>query len=549
MKRPLSKRFSFLLAAALVVEMLAVPASVGAADAAQAIIAGAPAGGPTVDLLIGARPGRGAGVAALTARFGTRDKGSVRGLQVRRLRIPAAEVAALERTLAADPSVAYVEVDGTVKAAVVPNDPYYTQGLDWGLPLIGAPAAWDTSTGAAGPIIAVIDTGVDATHPDLGGRVLPGIDLVNNDMDASDDHGHGTHVAGIIAATGNNGLGGAGVCWGCRILPVKALDASGSGSYSVLASAITWAADHGARIINMSLGGYTTSTTLNAAVSYAQSRGIVVVAAAGNDGVTTRFYPAAFAGVVAVGASTADAALIGFSNRGTDWVDVAAGACSMSTTPGATYTNMCGTSMATPFVSGSLGLLLAADPNATATEALAAIESSAGPQLTDTTAFGLVHLDAALTALLAVPRPTATPTVAPTATPSPDPTATPDPNATPPPEPTPTPTTVPTPTPTTGPAPVAAPAFVTRSASLTRVPRALVVLTRAGTSLLTLANPRRAYLVLTLKRGGILVWRRTTRASAIHWTIYVRTATYTLTVSRPGSHVATGTVFFRYRPR
>jgi outer membrane biosynthesis protein TonB len=205
--------------------------------------------------------------------------------------------------------------------------------------------------------------------------------------------------------------------------------------------------------------------------------------------------------------------------------------------------------MATPFVSGSLGLLLAADPNATATEALAAIESSAGPQLTDTTAFGLVHLDAALTALLAVPRPTATPTVAPTATPSPDPTATPDPNATPPPEPTPTPTTVPTPTPTTGPAPVAAPAFVTRSASLTRVPRALVVVTRAGTSLLTLANPRRAYLVLTLKRGGILVWRRTTRASAIHWTIYVRTATYTLTVSRPGSHVATGTVFFRYRPR
>ncbi|MEA2632397.1 MAG: thermitase, partial [Chloroflexota bacterium] len=330
MKRPLSKRFSFLLTAALVVEMLAVPARVGAADAAQAIIAGAPAAGPTVDLLIGARPGRGAGVAALTARFGTRDKGSVRGLQVRRLRVPATDVVALERTLAADPSVAYVEVDGTVKATVVPNDPYYTQGLDWGLPLIGAPAAWDTSTGASGPIIAVIDTGVDATHPDLGGRVLPGIDLVNNDSDASDDHGHGTHVAGIIAATGNNGLGGAGVCWGCRILPVKALDASGSGTYSVLASAITWAADHGARIINMSLGGYTTSTTLNAAVVYAQSRGIVVVAAAGNDGVTTRFYPAAFAGVVAVGASTADAALIGFSNRGTDWVDVAAGACSMS---------------------------------------------------------------------------------------------------------------------------------------------------------------------------------------------------------------------------
>ena len=200
-------------------------------------------------------------------------------------------------------------------------------------------------------------------------------------------------------------MGGAGVCWGCRILPVKALNASGAGVYSTLASAITWAADHGARVINMSLGGNSTSTTLGNAVAYAQARGIVVVAAAGNDGATTRFYPAAYAGVVAVGASTAAGALIDFSNRGTDWVDVAAGACSVSTAPGGGYVNMCGTSMATPFVSGSLGLLLAADPAATGAQALAAMDSTAGPESRDGTAYGLVHLDAALTSLLAIPRP------------------------------------------------------------------------------------------------------------------------------------------------
>ena len=538
MKRRLSTRVTWLLTAALVATTLVVPPSVGAADAAEALLAGSPTDGPTVDLLIGARPGRAAAVARLTARFGTRDKGSVRGLSVRRLRVPATTAAALERTLETDPSVGYVEVDAKAQATVTPNDPYYTLGYEWGLPLIGAPAAWDTSTGTAGPIIAVIDTGVDATHPDLGGRVLPGIDLVNNDSDASDDHGHGTHVAGIIAATGDNGLGGAGVCWGCRILPVKALSASGSGSYSILASGITWAADHGARIINMSLGGYQTSSTLGAAVAYAQARGIVVVAAAGNDGVTTRFYPAAFPGVVAVGASTAEAAMIGFSNRGTDWVDVAAGACSRSTAPGGGYVDMCGTSMATPFVAGSLGLMLAAAPGATAGEAAAALVSTAGPQCTDGTTHGLIHLESALTTLLASQAPTPTPTATEDPAPTPTPIATPTPT-------TPTPTPTPTPTRT----PVVLPAVVTRSASLATVPRAFTVLTRAGDGHLTISNPAHTYLVVTLKRGGVVVWRRTTRTGSIRWLLHLRTAAYTVTVTRPGHRVARGTVRIAYHRR
>lgn len=502
-----------------------MPASVGAADAAQAIIASQPVSGPTIDLLIGARPGRAAGVAALTADFGPRDKGTIRGLAVRRLRVPAAAAAALERTLEADPSVAYVEVDAAAKATLQPNDPDYSNGTEWGLPLIGAPAAWNTSTGANGPIVAVIDTGVDATHPDLGSRVLPGIDLVNDDTDPSDDNGHGTHVAGIMAASGNNGIGGAGVCWGCRILPIKALDSAGSGSYSDLASAITWAADHDAKIINMSLGGSSYSTTLAAAVSYAQNRGVVVVAAAGNSGVSTRSYPAAFDGVVAVGASAADGHLLDFSNYGTDWVDVAAGGCSMSTWPDGGYRNLCGTSMATPFVSGSLGLLLAADPGATPAQALAAMEQTAGPECTDGTTHGLVHLDAALSALLPTPPP--------------------DPTPTPPPDPTPTLTPTPSPTPT----PVVAPLIATRSASLATVPKAFLILARAGSARINLSNPRRSYLVVTLKRAGTVVWRRMTRSSTIGWTVNLRTASYTITVTRPGARVARGTISIAYHRR
>jgi subtilisin family serine protease len=533
MSRPHPARLSFVAAVVLLGATLSVPAVVGAAEAGRAIIADAPVGGPTVDLLIGARSGRIAGVAALTASFGPRDKGAIRGLPVRRLRVPAASAAALELALGTDPSVGYVEVDRTVRATLTPDDPYYTSGAEWGLPLIGAPAAWDTTTGADGPVIAVIDTGVSATHPELAGRVLPGIDLVNGDNDPTDDNGHGTHVAGIAAAAGNNGAGVAGVCWGCRILPVKALDATGSGWYSTLASAITWATDHGASVINMSLGGTDNSTTLGTAVAYAESHGVVVVAAAGNSGVTTRFYPAAFSGVVAVGAMDANSVRYGFSNFGTDWVRVAAPGCTESTWPGSSYASLCGTSMATPFVSGSLGLLLAADPAASAVQAEAALESTAGPVGTDWTAHGLIHLDGAVTALLAAVPPGSTPD----AGPSPDPTA------------TPTPTAAPTPTPTPTPAPTAAPLVVTRSASLAKVPKSLTVLTRSGSGRISLSNPRRAHLVITLRRAGAIVWQRTTRASDPHWTVSLRTASYTLTVSHPGWRVAHGTVSIRYHRR
>ena len=515
--------FSLLCAVALVAGLLAVPSGTSAADIAHRILTQSSTDGPTVDLLIGARPGHGKDVTALAAGFGHRDKGGVRGLTVRRLRVPAEAATALEHTFATDPSVGYVEVDGAVQATLVPDDPFYGAPAEWGLPLIGAPAAWDTSTGTDGPIIAVVDTGVDATHPDLDGRVLPGIDLVNGDDDATDDHGHGTHVAGIMAATGNDGIGGAGVCWGCRVLPVKALDATGSGAYSTLAAGITWATDQGAEVINLSLGGSQDSNTLRAAIAYAQEHGAVVVAAAGNSGGSTPFYPAAFDGVIAVGAEKADNGRYEFSDYGPAWVDVAAPGCSESTWPGGAYASMCGTSMAAPFVSGSIGLLLAADPTATPADAAAALEATAGPEGTAWTAFGAIHLDRALGSLLGI------------GTPYPAPVPGPVPVAVPPP-----------PLPAPAPKPAPRPVVVTHLVSLRAVPKAFSASAVAGTGRIILTNPRHSHLVLTLRRGGAVVWRGSTRSGVVRWAVHLRTARYTLTVTRPGSHTAKGTIAFTY---
>lgn len=188
--------------------------------------------------------------------------------------------------------------------------------------------------------------------------------------------------------------------------------------------------------------------------------------------------------------------------------------------------------MVTPFVAGSLGLLLAAVPDATGAQAVSALEGTAGPQCTDGTADGLIHLDAALAALLAGP-PTPNPT--PTPMPSPTPTA--------------SPTPTPSPTPVPPPAPVVAPAVLTRSASLATVPKALTVLARYGDGHIALSNPGRAYLVVTLKRGGAVVWRGSTRLRSIRWLFHLRTASYTVTVSRPGWRVARGTVSFDYHRR
>jgi subtilisin family serine protease len=239
------------------------------------------------------------------------------------------------------------------------NDPQrvYTAGL------LELTLAWRYTMGNPNVIIAVVDSGVNAAHPDLSDRVVSGYDFVNNDDDPSDDHGHGTHVSGIIAATANNGIGSAGLCPLCSIMPVKVLDSSNVGTWSAVAAGIVYAVDQGANIINLSLGGHSNTQIIQDAVNYAAAQGVLVVAAAGNGRTDTLFYPAALENVVAVGATRNDDTRWSLSNYG-EWVELSAPGYAVYSTyhdlnnyyQG--YTFMSGTSMAAPHVAGLAGLLL-----------------------------------------------------------------------------------------------------------------------------------------------------------------------------------------------
>jgi serine protease len=366
------------------------------------------------------------------------------------------------------PGAVSVELDAPVYALDAPTGPDPYRAGQWDLTRIQAPTAWSTSTGA-GVTVAVIDSGVDAAHPDLAGQVLPGIDLVAGTTGTSiDPNGHGTHVAGTIAALTGNGLGVSGVAPHARILPVRVLGANGSGSTSAVANGVTWAADHGADVINMSLGSSTQVSALTNAIAYARSRGVVVIAAAGNSRSTgsPTAYPGADPGVVAVAATDSADNYASYSNRG-GYVDLAApGSGIISTYPGGGYVSMNGTSMASPHVAALAALLKAYDTTAGPDRIEQAMQSSAvdlGTAGKDADyGYGRIDAVAALAALATPTTAPTTPSVTPTAvTPtavSPTATATTKPTATPTTKPTTTPTAKPTtakPTPTkTTPAPI-----------------------------------------------------------------------------------------------
>ncbi len=306
-----------------------------------------------------------------------------------------------------DPNVEFAEPNYYVYTMeTYPDDPMYQSGEQWYIDTVNAPTAWDLTTCDTTQVIAVIDTGVDWDHPDLDSKIwtnwneipgngvddddngyiddIRGWDYVNENNDPNDDNCHGTHVAGIAAAESNNGLGITGVAWNARIMPIKMLQSSGAGNSADLASAIDYAANNGATVINMSLGSYAQSLTVKSALENAYASAILV-AAAGNDGLALiqegspagNMYPACYSFVIGVEATDQANGLASFSNRdpsgpfefwnewGNNYEIKAPGVGIFSTFPNGSYHSLNGTSMASPIVAGAVALMKSYDPTQT----------------------------------------------------------------------------------------------------------------------------------------------------------------------------------------
>lgn len=271
------------------------------------------------------------------------------------------------------------------------------------------PRAAQAAMAAGAPVVvAVVDSGVQADHPALVSRVLPGWNLIAGSGDTADDDGHGTAVAGIITAA-ESASGIPNACSQCRILPVKVLGPYAAGDWGTVAAGIVWAADHGANVVNLSLGAAHVPDDVAAAVEYAVSKGVIVVAAAGNDGRDEGFYPADYPGVVSVAGVDGGTARYPWSNFGGQ-VTVAAPGCATAPWLGGAYRpDFCGTSAAAPYVSGLAALALSYRPGLTPAQFDAALASSGAPLADPATAVdGLVDAGRLLTA---VGVPTAPPTV------------------------------------------------------------------------------------------------------------------------------------------
>jgi len=271
--------------------------------------------------------------------------------------------------------VSYIQPNMRYEVDSVPNDPEWPK--QWGPAKIEADYAWNTTTGDSSVLVAIIDTGIDWNHPDLAANYVPlGYDWVNDDADPMDDNGHGTHVAGIIAAVINNGIGVAGLAQ-VKIMAEKGFDSGGSGNTDDLAKAIADVVDNGANIISCSWGGYTEDALLHQALKYAYDHGVLIVAAAGNDATSMKHYPSAYDEVVAVSATNEYDKPAWFSNYG-DSIDLAApGVEILSTVWDDSYEYKSGTSMACPHVSGVAALIWSQFPSMTRDQVQAQLQYTA----------------------------------------------------------------------------------------------------------------------------------------------------------------------------
>jgi subtilisin family serine protease len=295
---------------------------------------------------------------------GAREVDSIPQINVRVLRVPASKRDRVAAALRHNPNIKFAEPNGVAAAGALTNDPYVVEGFEWHVPRIQAPQAWSISSGNA-TTVAIVDTGVAANHPDLAGKVLPGYNFYANNTNSADDHGHGTAVAGAAAAQGDNGVGVAGVAWNASILPVKISDPTGYASYSNMAKGLTYAVDHGARIINISFYGSSSSSTLQSAANYVWNNNGVIFACAGNTGSSSPQYPAACSTVIAVSNTTSTDTLSSTSTYGSFISLSAPGTSIWTTNRDGTYGAWSGTSFSSPVAAGVAALLVAHDPQIT----------------------------------------------------------------------------------------------------------------------------------------------------------------------------------------
>ena len=316
--------------------------------------------------------------AAVIARHGGTVESAVAPLRIQVVRVRAGDLPAALADYQADPQVESAEEVRSRRAEWLPNDPQI--GSQWALERIGWPAVYSTQIPTGTATVALLDTGVDADHPDLAGRLIPGTSFINGTDGRTDPSGHGTRLAGLISAIADNDEGIAGVAYaGVKVMPVTVLDAGGVGADNAIVAGIVWAADHGADVILMGFSGPDPSRHLQDAIDYAWAKGAVLVAATGNGGLDTPTYPAANRGVIGVAATDPDDGLADFSNRGPA-VFLAAPGVDLATTEGPDgYTAVSGTSPAAALTAGAAALLKALDPTLTNGVLLGRLARGAAP--------------------------------------------------------------------------------------------------------------------------------------------------------------------------
>ncbi len=328
--------------------------------------------------------------------------GRVGSLDVHIVEVPRNAEKAVAQALSRNPHVKYAELD-TLWAPdqIVPNDPNFP--VAWHLPKVNAPAAWDVTAGD-GVVVAILDTGVDSTHPDLAGQLVPGWNTASDNSNTGDVYGHGTKVAGTVGALTNNALGVSSLAWNCQLMPIRITDdpTYGMASTSSMAAGLTWAADHGATIANISYD-VVGDRTVSSAAQYMRNRGGVVLVAAGNSGANLSFADDPY--VIAVSATDSNDQKASWSNYGAS-IDISApGVGIWTTTRGGGYAAVSGTSFASPVASGVAALVRAANPNLTPAQVETILEKSAADPVAGSDwhgYFGWGRVDASAAVVLAL---------------------------------------------------------------------------------------------------------------------------------------------------